>query len=62
MNESQLRQLMTELFKDNKFKNPFEIIKTAIYINPEQFDYISADNFTKEEYKELEELAKFLKI
>lgn len=61
MNELQLKQLMTELFKNNKFKNPFEIIKTAIYINPEQFDYISSDNFSKEEYNELKELAEFLR-
>jgi hypothetical protein len=62
MNEEQLRQLMIELFKDNKFKNPFEIMKTAIYINPEQFNYISSDNFSKKEYNELKELAEFLKI
>lgn len=43
-------------------KDPLEIIRKAIYLNPEQFDYISSGNFTKEEYKELKELAEFLKI
>jgi hypothetical protein len=58
-------RLIEELLNNKNSKNvkdPLEIIRTAIYLNPEQFDYISPGNFTKEEYKELKEFAEFLKI
>ena len=61
-NQYDLSQRFKDLFlDDNNLKDPIEIMKVIIYIDPKNFNYISPDNFTKEEYKELEELAGFLK-